>query len=314
MQNILFSINTVAPVFIIIIVGIVLKRLKYINDNFIDISSKIVFTVALPALVFIKIAQSDFTKLADPKELLFGCIGIFICFVFSFAIGMIFVKKDNQKGVFIQGAFRGNYAIIGLALLYNMYQDIGLSKAAIILAITLPVFNILSIIALIVSTHKMNADSYKKILIKIITNPNIIAVVIGIIFSVFNIPIHNILVKSIDDIAAITIPLALIGIGGTLSLHNLKANFILSLVSSLLKILVTPIIFTIISCILGFRDLSLSALFLLFAVPTAVTSFVFAKEMDGDADLASNIVLFTTVGSIFTIAVGVYVLKALGLI
>ena len=240
MQNILFTLNTVVPVFIIILIGIILKKTKVIDNDFIHKSSKIVFNVALPSLIFIKISQTDFSKITELKVIPFGCIGILICFIFSCIISIIFIQDGKKRGAFIQGAFRGNYAIVGLAILSNMFGNSGLAKGAIILSFTLPIFNILAIIGLIFSTNKFNSSSYKKILFKIISNPNIIALSLAVPFSYFKIPINEVIVKVFNNLSLLALPLALIGIGGSLSLKNIKNNFVLGILATFIKIILTP--------------------------------------------------------------------------
>lgn len=314
MSDLIFTINTVSPVFLIILLGVFLRKIKIINENFITISSKLVFNVALPTLIFIKISQTNFNEIAKGDEILFGCTGVLICFFISMVIGYIFIKDRNKNGVFIQGAFRGNYAIIGLAILFNIYGEPGIAKGAMLLSFALPFFNVLAIIALTISMHKFSKESSKLIFYKIITNPNIIAVAIALLFSYFQIPLHEVILKTGTNIANMTLPLALIGIGGSLSYKNLKENILLLSTAAIMKIIVFPVIFTIIAYIIGFRTQSLVALYLLFAVPTAVTSFIFAKELGGDERLAANIVFLTTLSSIITISIGVYILKVNGMI
>jgi len=132
MENLLFTLNTVLPVFIIIFIGVILKRINFINEDFISVASKLVFKIALPSLVFIKVSNANLKELAVFSELLYTVIYISIVFFLCFIFGLIFIKDKSRIGVFAQAVFRGNYGIIGLALLDNMLGDAGLSKGAVI--------------------------------------------------------------------------------------------------------------------------------------------------------------------------------------
>jgi hypothetical protein len=290
-----------------------------INEEFINVSSNVIFNVAFPALIFVNVALTDFNQVANFNEIIFDCIGIIITFILSYIVAMAFIKDENKKGVFVQGAFRGNYATIGLAILYNIFGSMGMAKGAIILSFSLPIFNVFAIIGLVLPLHKFNREGIKKIIIKIVTNPNIIAVIVALVFSYFKIPIDKItvgriVIKTTEYLSGIALPLALIGIGGTLDFKNIKTNWILVSISTFFKIVIFPITATIIAYSMGFENDSLVAIFLLFGVPTAVTGYIFAKELGGDDVLAANIIVATTLGSIITLSAGVLFFKVAGLI
>ncbi len=323
MNDLLFTINNVAPVFLIILIGYFLEKMKIINEDFINISSKIVFNIAFPCLIFKEISRTDFFRVTKIDEIIFAALGILSTFIFSYLIAIIFIRDKNKLGVFIQGSFRGNYATIGLALLTNIYGNIGLQKGSILLSFSLPLFNIFAIIGLVLPMHKFNSFGIKKILTRIITNPNIIAVIIALIFSYFKIPDfllnHKIpgfmiVYKTTEYIGAIALPLALLGVGGSLNFKQIKENIFIVISATFLKNIFFPILLTIIAILLGFKNESLVALYLLFAVPTAVTSYIFAKELDADELLAANIVLITTLTSIITVSLGIFIFKITGII
>jgi predicted permease len=221
--------------------------------------------------------------------------------------------------LFVQGVVRGNYGIIGLALLYNMMGDIGLSKEAVILGVVSPLYNIYGTIGLILPHHQFSLEGIKKIFIKILTNPIIIALflsfvmlVVKLFFPEFQLPLF--INTTITNFSSMALPVALIGIGGSLSILHIKNNKFLIFFTTLSRIVVSPLIFTIIAVVIGFRNESLAALFILFGIPTAIASFILAKSMDGDSDLTANVIVTTTVGSIITLSIGIYLLKAFRLI
>lgn len=314
MQNLIFTFNTVSPVFLIIFLGFVLKEKGLINDNFISLSSKIVFSVTLPCLVFIKLSTTDFGLAFNAKQVFFIYTGVFFFYGLIWLASSFFTKNSRSRASFIQGSYRSNFAIVGFALVANTFGNHALGQAALILAFVMPLFNVLAIIALTVPVKREEKLSIKHILLEIATNPLIIATLFSLPFAVFKIGTPEFLVKTIDILAALTLPLALLGIGGSLNFASLKSDIKLTLISTLIKIVVMPAILTYCAFLLGFRGETLGVTFFLFATPTAIVSFIMADALDCNSRLAGNIIVLTTLGSIFTISVGIFLLKTLELI
>ncbi|MDP2365799.1 MAG: AEC family transporter, partial [Ignavibacteria bacterium] len=218
-----------------------------------------------------------------------------------------------DKSAFIQGAFRGNYAIVGLALISNLFGRNALGKATIILAFLLPLYNVLAVIVLTVPKQSGKVE-FKKALIEIILNPLILAVFFALPFSFFDIQIPEMFLTTGVFLSELALPLALIGIGGSLNMENLKRASTLAFSSSIIKIIVLPIILTVVAIFLGYRNNDLGIMFIVFACPTAIASFVMADVMGANSKLAGNIIMITTLGSVFTIAIGILLLKSFGLI
>ena len=313
MQNLLFSLSVVAPVFLIIILGLILKWRNHIHDDFIDISSKIVFNLAMPALVFKELATANFEASFDIETLLFINIGTVIFFIASWIIASILSKNGRDQGSFIQGSVRSNFAIVGFAIIYNLFGNSGLSVAAIMLAFIMPLYNILAIIALTVPVHKEKQVGVKRITIEILKNPLLLAAAFAVPFSVYKIAIPPFLFRAIEYLAAMTLPLALIGIGGSLNFKSISNGSKLAIYASGLKIVLIPFVLTYLAIAFGFSGENLAVMFILFASPTAIASFMMAKAMHCNAELAGNIIVITTLGSVVTISLGIFILKSLAL-
>jgi len=314
MQNILFSINTVAPVFLIIFLGLVLKRSNFIDDNFVRLSSKLVFTVALPALIFEELASTDFLTKFHIDQIIFSYTGILVFFILIWLLATILTDDGHNQGAFIQGSYRSNFAIVGLALISNIFGADAVEKAAIILAFIMPLFNILAVIALTYPLKKHKPVPISKTLLDIITNPLIIAMLVSLPFSFFHINIPEVFQTTIGYIADITLPLALIGVGASLNFRSLKNDFKLALLASFIKIMLLPMILTYIGYKIGFIGEDIGILFILFATPTAIASYIMADAMGSNQKLAGSIIMLSTLGSIFTISFGIYILRYLELI
>ncbi|UCE07820.1 MAG: AEC family transporter [bacterium] len=313
MENLIFTFNVVAPVFLIIFLGFFLKIKGFINNNFILISSKIVFNVTVPALVFIKLSTTDFRVTFDLKQIIFVYVGIVSFFACSWLFSLVLSKDGKDQASFIQGSVRSNFAIIGFALISNTFGNHALGKAAILLAFIMPLYNVLAVIALTVPVKDEKQLSYKKTLVKIITNPLILATFIAIPFSYFEIAVPQFLMVTVDYLATLTLPLALLGIGGSLNFESIKKDSKLAFGATLIKIIFIPAILTYIAVLLGYTQEDLGILFMLFAAPTAIVSFIMAEAMGCNSDLAGNIIVMTTLGSIFTLSLGIFIMKSVGL-
>jgi hypothetical protein len=306
-QNLIVVAGLVAPVFIIVALGYLLKKLGMINDNFVKLSSKIVFTVSLPALIFSEIARTDLTQILNFELIGFAYAGTLVTFFFAWFISIPSVKTATDRTVFIQGSFRGNFAVIGLALIANVYGIDSLGKASLLLAFTIPIYNTLAVIALTVPLRNERQMNTGYLIIEIIRNPLVLAVIFAIPFSYFRIELPFIVSKTINY-------LALLGIGGFMDFAELKKGFTLSLYSTFLKLILFPSAIIYAAYLFGFRGYDLGILFILFACPTAIASFIMAEAMGSNSKFAANILLLTTLTSLITITLGLFILKEYNLI
>ncbi|QQS35556.1 MAG: AEC family transporter [Ignavibacteriales bacterium] len=314
MENLIFITSLVAPVFLIVALGYFLRKIKLIDENFVKRSSAVVFNVSLPALIFKEIALLDISQIFNFSIITFVYSGTLFVFAFSWLVSVPLVKVLRDRTVFIQGAFRGNFAIIGLAIIANLFGQGILGKAALVLAFTIPLYNLLSVIALTVPLRKERSSGNSDLLKKVVTNPLILAVICSTPFSYFNIAIHPVLLSTVDYLADLSIPLALIGIGGFMSFNEARNGLNLTMISSFIKLVLTPLIVTYAAYLLGFRGTDLGIIFILFGCPTAIASFIMAEAMGSNGKLAANILLVTTLGSVVTMTLGLFVLKETGLI
>ncbi len=314
MQNLIVVAGLVAPVFLIVALGYFLKKLGMINDNFVKLSSRIVFSVSLPALIFIEIAKTDLSRILNLELIGFSYIGTLLTFFFVWLISIPAVKTATDRTVFIQGSFRGNFAVIGLALIANVYGVNNLGKASLLLAFTIPLYNTLSVIALTVPLRKERQMNVGHTIFEIVRNPLILAVIFSLPFSYFKIELPFIVDRTINYLAALALPLALLGIGGFMNFTEIKKGFKLSVISSALKLIFFPLVMTYGAYLFGFRGYDLGILFILFACPTAIASFIMAEAMGSNSKLAANILLMTTLASLITITAGLFILKQYNLI
>ena len=313
-ENIIFTANTVAPVFLIIALGYILKKIKIINEQFVTITSKFVFNVSLPALIFMKLYHIDLGAVIDITQIVYIYAGTLVIYFAVWIISIPFIKDGRDLSVFVQGAYRSNYAIVGLAIVANLFGDDGLGKASIILAFILPLYNILAVVILTVPMRKERKLKIKGTITEIVSNPLIIAVLFSLPFSLFKIELPSMIFSTGNFLADVALPLALVGIGGSLNFENIKKASGLAFTSSAIKLIALPFVLTIGAYLTGFRYMDLGIMFVLFSCPTAIVSFIMAEAMGCNSKLAGNIVVISTIGSVITISIAIIVLRSAGLI
>ncbi len=314
LQTLGYTANIVAPIFFILFLGYLLRRLHLIDDAFVRTGSKLVFVITLPALVFMSIARMDFHAVFNPEQMGFVLVGILVSFGLIWWAAARWIKAPEDLGVFIQGSFRSNYGIIGLAVSFNLFGEQGLAQASLLLALVIPMFNVLSIICLSVPMQRGESMKLSSTLLEVLKNPLILAVIFALPVSWFNIQLPQVVAKTGTYFANLTLPLALLTIGATLNLKSLNDTSAQAFWATALKLVIIPLVMVLAAWAYGFGGQDLAILMVLFGCPTAAASFVMAQAMGGNAQLAANIVLTTTLGSVLTLSGGIYVLRLLGMI
>lgn len=314
LQSLAFTANTVAPIFFIVFLGIVLKRLGLIDAPFVSTASRLVFTLTLPALVFMAISGTNFQSVFNPDQLIYFVGATLSSFALLWWLAARWIKDGRDLGAFIQGAFRGNYGIIGLAVSYNLFADSGLAQASILLAMVIPLYNVLSIFALTLPLHKEGGLKFSSAFVEIIKNPLILAVLFALPFSFMGWTLPEVVEKTGRYFANLTLPLALLAIGGSLSIKSLKDTSAMAFWATSTKLVILPVGLSIGAWVYGFRGQDLAMLFILFGCPTAAASFVMAKATGANGELAANIILTTTLGSVLSLSAGIYLLRVWGVI
>jgi len=301
------TLNITAPVFAMLFLGVLLKRIDWINDNFIHIASSLVFNVTMPALLFLGILHADLHAALQPDLLIYFSIATLVSFAMAWGWAIWRCPRED-RGIYTQGAFRGNNGVIGLALAASMYGDYGISLGAILAALVILFYNTLSTIVLAVYSPVIKSDPWS-ICKSVFSNPLIISVIIAAPFAYWQIGLPNWFETSGKYLAQMTLPLALICIGGTLSLAALRKSGRMAMSSSLVKMVGLPVLTTLGAWLWGSRGAELGILFLYFGSPTAAASFVMARAADGNHELAAAIIVITTLMAAITTNLGIFVLQ-----
>ncbi|MEZ8017052.1 AEC family transporter [Vibrio splendidus] len=309
-----FSASVTGPICLMLFLGVMLKRIGLINDNFIDVASKVVFQVTLPAMLFLSIVQSNHNFSASSTLVAFGVIANFVFFLLTIFSTKLVFRGSKDQGVIIQGGFRANTAIIGLAYVANIYGNQGVALAAIYVASLTVLYNIQAVIALTPKGEDTGTKAIKVIAKSITKNPLIIAIFLAVVFYALSIPIPNMVADAGQYFANMTLPLALLCTGGSLDISSLKQEKLSTWFASSYKLIASPLLITLAGWYLGFEGLDLGLIFLMSAAPTAAASYVMARAMGGNSTLAANIIALTTVVSLITCTLGIFALTAMDLI
>jgi len=229
---------------------------------------------------------------------------------------MLFIPKivsDRRKcGSMVQGIFRSNYIILGIPIVANMFGEEHMASASALVPISIIVFNFLAVMVLSYFSREKDVNAFSWDMVKnIITNPLIIASLIGVIYEMLPVKLPNILYKPISDLASIATPLALLTVGGQFEFKTVISNKKELSIAVIGRLIVVPLIFLSIAIMLGYKGADLAPLIVLFGGPTAVSSYVMAKDMDCDSDLAAQIIIFTTLFSMASLFGWVFLLKGM---
>lgn len=307
-----FSFSITMPIFLILALGALLHRIRLINDNFVDIASKLVFNVTLPALLFISISKSNISQETDLSLVIFAMIAVTVTYIALELIMSFWIKDKAERAVLVQGAFRSNMGIIGLAYCVNAYGDEVFSVAAVYLGGVTILFNVLSVIGLSRALGKN--VSFTGILKGIAKNPLIIAIVVAFICSLSGLTLPSTIYKTGSYFAQMTLPLALLCAGASLSFKSLKSGMLGAILASIGKLIFIPFALTFGGYLLGYRGMELGVLFLMSSAPTASASYIMVRAMQGNSTLAANIIVITTIASLISTSIGVTLLRSFNLI
>ena len=313
---IIFAITIVLPNLFLMGLGFFMQRRGEASQAFIDHASSFVFNYCLPCLLFFSVVDSEVDYAKQMILIMAGILVTFVLFIGAEIYAHCFIRKPADQGVFVQGIFRSNMAIIGLATVANAYGEQGLSIGAVYMGVVTILFNILAVITL--SRVSKSADDKwvsRSIMIvkKLFTNPLIIALVAAFAYKALPLPpITGVIHTTGDLLAAVALPLALICAGASIDLKSMLHPSGLSMQASIGRIVIAPFVAIAVGLSFGLSGMHMGVLFLMVASPTAAASYVMAKAMGGNDILAANILAFTTVVGMFGMAIGAAILRVLG--
>lgn len=313
MENLIFSLNATIPVFLLMVLGMIFRRLHWIDDVFASKMNKFVFTVSLPVLLFEDLATVDFFQMWDTVFVLF-CFGATAAGIMIAAAVSLCFRKD-VRGEFIQAAYRSSAALLGIAFIQNIYGSASIAPLMIIGSV--PLYNITAVLVLTLFKPGQRGMD-KKVIVKTIkgiaANPIIIGIVVGLIWSLLRMPLPQIAAKTVDSIGATATPMGLIAMGASFDFKKAIGHVRPTVTAAMIKLIGLCAVFLPAAAAFGFRDEKIVAILIMLGSATTVSSYVMAKNMGHEGTLSSSVVMLTTLLSAFTVTMWLYVLRSMALI
>ncbi len=314
LNDLQFAFYITAPIFCILALGIVLKRRGLITDLFAKTGSDLVFKVTLPCLLFVKLVKTDFRHDLPLTLVGYAVLGTLVVFFVLDRFATPLIDKREQRGVFVQGAFRGNMGIIGLAYCLSAFGDAVIAAASIYLAVMTTLYNVLAVLTL--SRHRQaELDEQRKLtlLVDIGKNPLILSIALGVVVSLSGIKMPFLVLNTGNYLAQMTLPLALLCAGASIRMQEFQASPPLYW-STLAKLVVVPLLLTSGGVLIGLRGPELGVLYLMSSSPTAAASYPMTLALGGNQHLAAAIIAATALGSLVSTTCGIFILRSYGLI
>ena len=295
MENFIYSINVTMPIFLVMVIGYILKQIGMLNDNFVTVANKFNFKVTLPFMLFKDIAGVDIKAVFDIKYL---------------------VRDKTIRGAFVQSSFRGSAAVMGLAFIQNIYGSSAMGPLMIVSAV--PLYNIFSVIVLTFEANDSTGiDKKAKIRqagINICKNPIILSILAGLIVGLLGIQFPTLVNKTVSNVAQMATPLALITIGAGFEGRKALAKIAPTMASSMIKLVLQPLVFLPVAAWMGFSGEKMIAILIMLASPTTPSCYIMAKSMNNDEVLTASVIVTTTLMAAFTLTGWIFLLKTLGYI
>ncbi|AFI89274.1 AEC family transporter [Pectobacterium parmentieri] len=312
-----FAFNVTMPNVLMLLIGMVLRKLNVLNDAFCDAAMRLVFNLSLPCLLFFSVATNHQSFSEQWPLVVYGTVGTLATFLLLEIVAIRLVKEPSERGIFVQGGFRSNTGIMGMAFAMSAYGEEGVAVGSMYLMVTVIMFNALSVITLTRSLQRQSPEQKipaSQLLRGIVTNPLIIGLLLGAAYGQSQLPMPSMIKQTGGFISSMALPLALLCAGASLEWRSMFRSSNVAMLSSVAKLLVVPGLLTLGGWLAGFRGVELGIIFLFSSTPTASGSYVMTRAMGGNATLAANIIGLTTAGGFFVIALGLYFLRSLGVI
>ena len=308
METFAFALSVTGPIFLTLIIGYWLARIGLLREAFVDDASRLVFMITLPVLLFIKIFTADAELGRQLPLLTAGLLGTLVTIPLAWLAARPLARGD--RSAFIQGAFRGNLGIIGLAWAANAYGSSGMAQAALVMAVVTILYNLAAVILFAVYSQEVKF-TWTRLVRDIAQNPLIVAIVLALICRAVGLQLPAILLQTGDYLASITLPLALLCIGASLDFSLLKRSSLAAFGATAIKLLAVPAVMLGFGWMMHLSPQSMGILLLLAATPSATVSFIMARALGGNSQLAANIVALSTLLSIVTASLGLAMIQVL---
>ncbi len=313
MESLKLSFDAIAPIFLLMLLGYVLKCLKVCDKKGFDLINKLVFKAFLPTLLFYNIYKTETANVIDPKLVIFTVVGVLSVFILGYFAVFGLTKENPKRGVMLQGFFRTNFAILGIPLVSYICGEEAKGLASLMVAVVVPMFNILAVVALERFRDGDGKPNFAKLIKGMAKNPLIIGCVIGLVFMALDIKLPYVIEKAVSDIGSISTPLAIIALGAGFEFTGIGDQLKEISIVIIARLVVIPLIVLSAAIFCGFSGEALACLLITFGGPIAVSSFPMVQQMDGDERLAAQIIVISSALCLFTLFLWIFAINYLGL-
>ncbi len=312
MQYLVLSFKVIFPIFFMLALGYLMRELKLVAESGFKMFSKATFYVFIPALLFINIYKSNLANSLNMKLIAYALIAIFaLCLILYFLIPRVIKEKWDQP-VVMQGIYRSNFVIFGICIIQAIYPNVDMGMVALLSAIVVPLFSVIAVLLFEMYSDKKN--NKKGLLFNVIKTPMVFSGILGMFFLLTKLEIPELLLNQVESVSKLATPISLLCLGGTFTIKALKRHTKPLMVACTGRLIIVPFVFISIAILLGIRGMELATIMALFASPVAASSFPMAQELGGNAELAGEIVVVTSLLSIITVFGWVLTLSYSGMI
>ncbi len=326
MDSFLFALNAIAPIVLTVAIGYFLKRIGWMRAELAKPINKLVFHVFLPAMLFLNVYRIEDLGGMDFGYVLYTVVALLFIFAASIPLVMRIAQKRERRGALLQAAFRSNYALIGIPLAQSLFGEEGVLVATLLSAIVIPALNILAVVSLTIFREDGERPSVKKILLGIVKNPLIQSVALGLavlgvraLLVRMNVELRlsdlTPVYKVLQSLSGLATPLALLCLGAQFEFSAVGGMRREILFGTLMRTLIVPLIGVGGAYLLfrqSFTGAHFASLVAVFATPVSVSSVPMAQEMGGDATLAGQLVVWSTLVSALSVFLLSFFLRSVG--
>lgn len=297
--------SSLFPVFSLLLIGSLLKQLHLTNEMFLKLSDRLVYFIFFPVLLFWKIGAADTQRFVAWDMCIAALVSIAATYIISALALKVFNISNFKAGTFSQSCYRFN-TYIGMAIIFYAFGEEGIKYFGILIGVAIPFINVLAVSTLVWYSGKGTSSSSSLwIFIKeILTNPLVLACAAGLIYSRTLGSFPAFIDNTFRLISAAALPLALISIGGALTLKSLKSNFSVSILGAVIKLLVLPLVGFFVLDLFQVSGLPFKVGMIFFTLPTSASIYVLSSQLNSDTELASAAIVLSTILSFVSLSIG----------
>ncbi|NLP00335.1 MAG: AEC family transporter [Clostridiaceae bacterium] len=312
MQYLILSIEVILPIFFMLALGYLIRELNLVTVSGFKMFSRVTFYIFIPALLFINIYKSNLANSLNIRLIAYAIISLFIMCVILYILIPRIIKDRWDQPVVMQGIYRSNFIIYGMCIIQAIYPDGDMGMVALLSAFVVPLYSVVTVLLFEMYSDKKN--NKKDLFFNVIKSPMVFSGILGLFFLLTRLEIPEILLSQIESISKLATPIALLCLGGTFKIQALKHHKKPLLVACTGRLIIVPLVFLSIAILMGIRGIELVTLMAMYAAPVASSSFPMAQELGGNAELAGEIVVITSLLSIATVFSWVLILSSSGMI